>query len=253
METLDSIKIRSFEVKVYQAENGYRFSLDALLLADFPALKSCKNILELGAGSGVVSLLLALKYPKARVTGVEIQESLYRRAARNAEINGLSDRANFIHADLREIPKILPIGSFELCVMNPPFRKTGTGRISPGDERATARHELKGGIEEAIKTARIMLKNMGRLCLVYHPERLGELITLMKSNALEPKRLRFIHSHKGDRARMMLVEAVKDGAPGVTVLPPLFVYEREKEYTAEMREFYGFLPMPTARSGPDLR
>ncbi len=242
METLDSIKIRNFEVKVFQSKSGYRFSLDALLLADFPALKSCKSILELGAGSGVVSLLLALKYPTARVTGVEIQESLYRRAARNAEINALSDRVNFIHADLREIPEMFPAGSFELCVMNPPFRKPGTGRISPGDERAAARHELRGGIEEAIRTARVMLKNRGRLCVVYHPERLSELITLMKSHSLEPKRLRFVHSHTKDEARMVLVEAVKDGAPGMKTLPPLFVYEKEREYTAEMREFYGFPP-----------
>ncbi len=240
VETLDSIKIRDFEVKIYQAKSGYRFSLDALLLADFPALKSCKSILELGAGSGVISLLLALKYPKACVTGVEIQESLYRRAARNAEVNNLSDRVSFVHADLRELPGKFSAGSFELCVMNPPFRKPGTGRISPGDERAAARHELKGGIEEAIKTARIMLKNRGRLCVVYHPERLSELVTLMKAHSLEPKRLRFIHSHTKDEARMVLIEAVKDGAPGLKTLPPLFVYAKEKEYTAEMREFYGF-------------
>ncbi len=240
METLDSIKIRNFEVKVYQSKSGYRFSLDALLLADFPSLKSCKNILELGAGSGVVSLLLALKYPKARVTGVEIQDSLYRRAVRNAEVNGLPDRVNFIHADLRELPKTFPAGSFELCVMNPPFRKPGTGRISPGDERAAARHELKGGIENALKSAKIMLKNRGRVCVIYHPDRLSELIMLMKSKALEPKRLMFVHSHKRDEARMVLMEAVKDGAPGLKVLPPLFVYEKEREYTAEMRDFYGF-------------
>ena len=106
METLDSIKIRNFEVQVYQSKSGYRFSLDALLLADFPSLKSCRSILELGAGSGVVSLLLALKYPKARVTGVEIQDSLYKRAVRNAGVNNLSDRVDFVHGDLRELPKI---------------------------------------------------------------------------------------------------------------------------------------------------
>ncbi|MHB8174809.1 MAG: tRNA1(Val) (adenine(37)-N6)-methyltransferase, partial [Nitrospirota bacterium] len=136
--------------------------------------------------------------------------------------------------------KTFPAGSFELCVMNPPFRKPGTGRISPGDERAAARHELKGGIENALKSAKIMLKNRGRVCVIYHPDRLSELIMLMKSKALEPKRLMFVHSHKRDEARMVLIEAVKDGAPGLKVLPPLFVYEKEREYTAEMRDFYGF-------------
>ncbi|MGA2192399.1 MAG: tRNA1(Val) (adenine(37)-N6)-methyltransferase [Nitrospirota bacterium] len=242
METLDAIKIRDLEVQVYQSKTGYRFSLDALLLADFPDIKSCKNILELGAGSGVVSLLLAKKYPKAKVLGVEVQEALFGRAVRNAEINGLTGRAQFIHEDLKNLPKKLPHGGFELAVMNPPFRRPGTGRISPGDERALARHELKGGIKEIVRTSFAMLKNRGRLCLVYHPERLPELFRVLHAHSFEPKRMLTVHSHKGDMARIALVEAVKGGAPGLKVMPPLLIYAREREYTPEMRLFYG-LPL----------
>ena len=242
METLDSIKIRDLEVKVYQAAAGYRFSLDALLLADFPSMRSCGSILELGAGSGVVSLLLAKKYPKARVTGVELQESLHGRAVRNAEVNGLTGRVEFLHMDLKNLPRKMPPEQFQLVVMNPPFRKPGTGRISPGDERAAARHELTAGIRDVARVASRMLKNRGRLCLIYLPDRLPELFSQMQRYNLEPKRIRFIHSHRTDQARMALVEAVKSGAPGLKVAPPLFVYEREKEYTDEMREFYGLPP-----------
>ncbi|HLB24884.1 MAG TPA: tRNA1(Val) (adenine(37)-N6)-methyltransferase [Nitrospirota bacterium] len=251
-ETLDSIKIRDLEVQVYQSKAGYRFSLDALLLADFPDLTSCKSILELGAGSGVVSLILAKRYPKAKVTGVEIQEGLYKRAVRNAEVNGLSDRVGFLHADLRDLPGMLPQGGFDLVVMNPPFRKPGTGRISPADERATARHELTAGMREVIKVSFTMLKNRGRLCLIYHPERLPELFRRMHENTFEPKRLRTVHSHSGDNARMALVEAVKGGAAGLKVLPPLFVYAKEREYTEEMRLFYGMpdLTPPPRRCYP---
>src|SRR5512143_2536170 len=125
METLDSIKIRDLEVQVYQSKTGYRFSLDALLLADFPDIRTCKSILELGAGSGVVSLLLAKRYPKAKVTGVEIQDGLYNRAVRNAEVNNLSDRVEFLHMDLKTLPRKLPHEGFEMVVMNPPFRMPG--------------------------------------------------------------------------------------------------------------------------------
>lgn len=239
METLDSIKIRDIEVRVYQSKAGYRFSLDALLLADFPSMKSCSRILELGVGSGVVSLLLAKKYPKARVLGVEIQSGLYGRAVRNAELNGLDDRVEFKHLDLKDLPGKLAPEGFELVVANPPFRKPGTGRISPGDERAVARHELTAGLDEIILVSSLMLKNRGRLCMVYLPNRLAELMSFMRNCGLEPKRLRFVHSHKDDMARMALVEAVKCGAEGLKVLPPLFVYESERVYTKEMREFYG--------------
>ena len=245
LETLDSIKIRDLEVSVYQSLSGYRFSLDALLLADFPDIKACRNILEMGSGSGVVSLLLAKRYPRAKVTGIELQESLFSRAARSAEANGLSDRVRFIHADLRKLPKTLPHEGFDMAVMNPPFRRPGTGRISPGDERARARHELTAGLPEILKAAFAMLKNRGRLCLVYNPDRLPELLAGMKARGLEPKRMRTVHSFEGDRARMALVEAVKSGAPGFKVMPPLFVYSAPGEYSPEMREFYGFSPLPT--------
>ena len=240
METLDSIKIRDLEVQVYQSKSGYRFSLDALLLADFPEIKKCGRILELGAGSGVVSLLLAKRYPHAKVTGIEIQDSLFGRAVRNAELNGLAGRVTFIHDDLKHAGKLFEPESFELVVSNPPFRKPGTGRISPGDERAAARHELTAGIRDILKAASAMLKNKGRLCLVYHPERLPELFIQMNNHGLYPKRLRTIHSYSGDRARMALVEAVKNGSPGLKVLAPLTVYSSEREYSPEMRRFYGF-------------
>jgi len=239
LETLDSIKIRDIEVEVYQSKTGYRFSLDALLLADFPDMKACRNILELGAGSGVVSLLLAKRYPKAKVLGVELQEGLFKRAVRNAEHNGLADRVGFTHADLKSLSKRMPLESFDLVVTNPPFRSPGTGKISPGDERAAARHETTAGMRDILKTASSMLKNKGRLCTIYHPERLAELFTRMRENQLEPKRLKTIHSTKADDARMAVVEAVKNGSSGLKVLPPLFVYESERVYTPEMREFYG--------------
>ena len=242
METLDSIKIRDLEVQVYQSKTGYRFSLDALLLADFPDIRACKSILELGAGSGVVSLLLAKRYPKAKVLGVEIQERLHARAVRNADVNGLSDRVKFLHIDLTRIAKTLPHGAYDMVVSNPPFRKPTSGKISPDDERAVARHELTAGLREIVRAASAMLRFGGRLCMVYHPDRLAELFKRMSESGLEPKRLLFIHSHTDDPARMVLVEAVKGSATGLKILPPLFIYESHNTYTAKMREFYGLPP-----------
>ena len=246
METLDSIKIRGLEVHVYQTKSGYRFSLDALLLADFPEIRGAKSIVELGSGSGVVSLLLAKKYPRASVVGIEVQQGLFGRAVRSAEYNDLSGRVTFLHMDLKDTGASLPAESADLVVMNPPFRRPGTGRISPGDERANARHELTAGISDVTSASARFLRNGGRLCIVHHPERLVELFECMRASGIEPKRMRMVHSHTADNARIVLVEAVKQAAPGLKVLPPLFVYERERVYTPEMRAFYGF----PAESGP---
>jgi len=238
-ETLDSIKMRGVEVRVYQARAGYRFSLDALLLADFPELRSPKRIVEFGAGSGVVSLLMAKLFPKSEITGIEIQEGLHGRAVRNAELNGLSDRVAFLHADIKDARRLLTPASFDLAVMNPPFRRPGTGKISPGDERAAARHELTATLTDMVAAASSMLRNRGRLCVIYHPSRLPELFCEMRARTLEPKRMRTVHSHMGDTARMALVEAVRQGNEGLKILPPLYVYESGKTYSAEMKEFYG--------------
>ncbi|HEY3346502.1 MAG TPA: SAM-dependent methyltransferase, partial [Nitrospirota bacterium] len=171
--------------------------------------------------------------------GVELQDGLYGRACRNIEVNGLTGRVEFLHKDLKDLPRVMPAEGFDMVVMNPPFRRPGTGKISPGDERAAARHELTAGIADIARTASIMLRNGGRFCVVYHPARLAELFSELKKRKLEPKRMRTIHSHAGDEARIVLVEAVKSGLTGFKVLPPLFIYRSLNEYTPEMREFYG--------------
>jgi len=229
-ETLDTIK----DIKLFQAKDGYRFSIDALLLENFISAKRLEKGVELGAGSGVISILLAKRLKQAKIIAVEIQKALAGRAMRNVELNGLSDRIEILNEDIKDIKKILPANKFDFVFSNPPFRKTKTGRLSVYEERAVARHEIEMTLPDLIKAAAGLLKHSGRLFLIYHPFRLAELISFLRAARLEPRRMRFVHSKEGGEARMVLIEAAKGSGIWLKVDPPLYLYENN-EYTAEIR------------------
>lgn len=235
MLTLDSIR----DIQIYQNKNGYRFSVDALLLFSFINLPRVKKIADLGAGSGIIGILLAKKYPHAEVTLIELQKSLAKLADKNVVLNNLDDRVKVVMADIKtHNSKLITPDSYDLVVSNPPFRKVKTGRLSIGDEKAIARHEIKLSIKDLVKAGSTLLKHHGRLCIIHLPERLTEIIEAMRENNLEPKLLRFIHSNISTEAKMVLIEAVKGGRPGLKTEKPFFIYNEDGSYTDEMRDIY---------------
>ena len=234
--TLDSIR----DIKIYQSKTGYRFSVDSLLLSDFVNLKTVRNIADLGSGSGVVGILIAKKYPKAKVDLFELQTALVDLSEKNICINNLKDRMQALQCDIRTLPALYPgLSEYELAVSNPPFRKPKSGKLNVEEERAIARHELRLSLSELVAAAYSLLKVKGRFCIIYHPCRIAELIETLKKKNLEPKRLRFVHSTRLSEAKMALVEAVKGGRTGLKVENPLFLYNEDGSYTEEMREIYG--------------
>lgn len=250
MLTLDSIR----DIQIYQNKKGYRFSVDALLLFSFINLPRVKKIADLGAGSGIIGILLAKKYPNAEIALIELQKSLAKLAEKNVVLNNLDDRVTVIMADIKKMFTVYcspftvstdalrfphhALRSFDLVVSNPPFRKVKTGRLSIGDEKAIARHEIKLSLKDMMKAGSILLKHHGRLCIIHLPERLTEIMDALKENNLEPKRLRFIHSTISSEAKMVLIEAVKGGNAGLKIEMPFFIYNEDGSYTDEVREIY---------------
>ncbi|HEX8947820.1 MAG TPA: tRNA1(Val) (adenine(37)-N6)-methyltransferase [Dissulfurispiraceae bacterium] len=251
------------DIRINQNKDGYRFSVDALLVASFVNQPRAKRIADLGAGSGIIGLLLARQFPGAEVTLIELQESLAKRAEENIAMNGLEDRVRVITSDVRDITRRIteiyclrsrtgkkdhsfPDSSgfegmmehFDLLVSNPPFRKMKTGLLSLGDERLIARHEVKLPLADLIKASSMMLKHHGRFCMIHLPERLADIARAMSECAMEPKRLRFVHSNAISEAKMVLIEAVKGGRTGIKTERPLFIYNEDGSYTKEMKEYY---------------
>jgi tRNA1Val (adenine37-N6)-methyltransferase len=233
--TLDSIR----DIRLYQSKLGYRFSVDSLLLYNFVSLKRVHAIADLGAGTGIVGMLLAKKYPAAHVTLFEIQEGLAKLAEENVIQNCLEDRVRVITCDITTLPSINTTSSeFDLLVSNPPFRTLRSGRLNLEEERAIARHEIKLRLKDLVETASCLLRARGRFCVIYHPWRLSELIETLKHADLEPKRLQFVHSHSTSDAKMILMEAVKNGKAGMKVERPFYIYEESGGYTREIRDIY---------------
>lgn len=235
--SLDSVG----SLSIRQPREGYRFSMDPVLLSAFVDLNknTPKHIADLGSGTGIAGLLLARRLPKARITLVELQSELHKLALENIEANGLSSRVNALNLDIRQMRGEL--AGLDAVVANPPFRRPGTGRISArGDgQSGLARHETELPLDELCFAAARALKGRGRFYIVYLPERLLRLTDALREARLEPKRLRFVHGRQGLEARILMMEAVRDGKPGLKVEPPLYIYADESdEYTEEVASIY---------------
>ncbi len=231
-ETLDTLF--QGEIKLYQDCNGYRFSLDALLLADFLTCHNGEQIADLGAGNGVIALILAHRHPSLSITGVEIQLGMVGRAWRNVQMNGLQERVTISQADVRTIQKNFTPESFAAVVCNPPYRRMTSGRVSPNAEKKIARHEMTAGLADFLRAGSYLVPIKGRMALVYPTLRVVDLLQSMRSANLEPKRLRMVHSFADAEASLVLVEGVKGGRSGIDVLAPLFVYNKGNLYTPEV-------------------
>lgn len=239
METIDSLYAGS--IRLVQAQKGYRFGLDPVLLAHFASLPPAGPVLDLGCGCGVLALLLARCRTDIQVVGWERQPALVERARRSVALSCLSGRVKIVQADLRQYRSLTPAESFALVVANPPYRVPGTGRIGPNDERAAARFELFGGLVDFIAAAAYVLCPRGHFSVVYLAERLTELLAEMCRAGLTPKRLRMVHARQTEGAKMVLVEGCKGAAAGLLVEQPLFIYHphaRSREYSAEVLAMY---------------
>lgn len=225
---------------VRQKKQGYRFSLDAVLLAGLTSVPAAARVMDLGTGCGIVSLILACRHPRISLVGVESQVSLADLAWRNVHFNGLAHRIRVCNLAMQEVAGHFPPASFDLVVSNPPYRPLGAGRLNPGTEKALARHELQGSLAMVAQAARYLLPSRGRLTVIYPAWRTVHLLSLLRSQRLEPKTICFIHSRPGVPACLVWLEARKDGREEVQILPPLVIYQDKKHYSAAMAAFFDF-------------
>ncbi len=234
-ETLDTL----FEgrLKILQKKEGYRFSIDALLLAHFAEPRPRDRIIDLGTGCGIIPLVMIFRRKARTVIGVEVQPALADLARRNADLNGFSSRIKIREKNFKEIEE-KDRGAFDLVLSNPPYRKVGSGRINPLQEKALARHEILATLEDVLRAGHHLLKNKGRLCLIYPAARTADVFQLLHHFHFEPKRVQFVHSHPKDEASLLLVDALKEGKPQVQILPPFFVYKEKGKYTRQACELF---------------
>ena len=220
-------------ITLVQPRQGYRFAIDALLLAYFATVPANGVAVDLGAGTGVVALALADRQPNARILAVEVQPRLAECARINVAANPAGSRIEVLEMDWRGITLDDCHGPVQTVVSNPPYHELGSGRINPNVEAAMARHELTGSAATAAEAAARILAPGGLFFLIFPAPRLVGLFTDLRAAGFEPKRLRLVHSRSGERARLALVEARLGGRPELEVAPPVYVYQSGQQYSEE--------------------
>ena len=214
-------------VRVLQKRKGYRFSLDAPLLADFIRTEASDEILELGAGSGVISLLLSIK-PFRHITAVEVQADLADLARRNVALNGLEDRVRIVEADLRSFD---PGRTFDVVYSNPPYIRGRGGQLSRSEEKSVAKHEIKCDIHDIMRKTRTFLKEDGRAYFIFPEKRRKDLTDAVNAHDLKLKTIRPICPREDQAANLFLAECDRVSLE-TRVLPPFILYGRDGKYTA---------------------
>lgn len=231
--TLD--ELASFDLQLFQPRNGYRYSLDPLLLVRFCAvIKPGVSVIDLGAGCGIIALLLARINQSASVVAVENNPEMAAVIERNIRHNRLENTVSVHNEDILNLRRSYSDSSFDLVVSNPPFRTAGSGKVSPKAGRDSARHETTAGLADFMAAAKYLVKPSGRICFIQLPSRLPEFMALAAGMKLSVLRLRMIHNDAESPATMFMAELAKGRRAAAVVDPPLFVRDMDGEYTDEV-------------------
>ena len=226
-------------LKIYQNQDWFSFSLDSVLLPNFVTLnKNIKVIMDLCCGNAPIPLILSTK-TNAHIIGIELQEDIYKLAKDSVSYNKLDDQIEIINTDIKDLKNMYTGDSVDVITCNPPYFKLNEDSyINEDIHKVIARHEKEITLEEIVDISHYLLKNNGVLAMVHRTERLMEIIDLFKKYGLEIKKLRFIYPKEDSESNMILIEGKKNGKVGLKVLSPLYVHNEDGSYRAEILKMF---------------
>lgn len=235
-ENIDDLQLNG--LMLIQKTDGFKFGVDAVLLSDFANVKKKHKVIDLCTGTGIIPFLLYGKYNPSSIKGIEVQEDMVEMANRSVKLNETYN-IEFIHRDLKDIDFLKTIEKADIITVNPPYKLNNAGIVNPSDKLSIARHEVLCNLEDVIEASRILLKDNGRLFMVHRPERLADIITLMRKYKIEPKRIRMVHPNKNKAPNIVLVEGQRDGGSFLKWDAPIYVYNEDGSYSDEINRIYG--------------
>lgn len=236
-ERIDDLEINN--LKIIQKKDGFCFGIDSVLLSDFAKdIKRGSKVIDLGTGTGILSILLCVKTDLDIIIGVELQEEMSEMAKRSSQLNNLQDKFKIINSDIKDLKDLLPQNEFDAIIMNPPYMELNTGKINCNEKKLISRHEITASLEDFIKVSRDLLKDKGCIYMVHRPNRLIDVCSLLRKYKLEPKLLRLIYPKEESEANLFLIKAVKNGGKFLKVYKPLYIYKNNGEYTDEILKIY---------------
>ena len=226
-------------LKLIQKKKGFKFGVDSVLLSDFAKkIKKNATVMDIGSGTGIISILLAKKTKLKKIYAVEIQKDMAEMSERSIQLNNQEDKIEVINDNIKNIFRYVCKNSIDVVVSNPPYKKISSGILNPEENKLISRHEVECNFDEIANIAGRLLKDNGTFYLIHRPERLADVLISLKKNRLEPKNLRFIQSKNNEAPKMFLLKSVKYAGEFLKVEKPLIIYDSENKYTEELLKIY---------------
>lgn len=235
MEKFTAESLLSGKLKLLQPENGYRYTIDPLILCHHVQPAPGDRILDIGCGCGIMPLLIGYRTPDTFITGIEIQTALASIAKKNIDDNQMDHQIHIVNKDISDLSAKNTEGRFDRIISNPPYKKADTGRLNPDPQKAVARHELKLTIQTLFAKAEELLRPKGTIMVIFPAERLFDICQATQPTSIRPEWIRFIHASPQKNAIRVIVSAVKNIKSSCRVRPPLYLYDSHGNPTKEYR------------------
>lgn len=235
-ERVDDLQLAG--IRIIQKNSGFRFGMDAVLLADFARVDARDHAADFGTGTGILPLLLVGRGRGAQIDAFEIQPQMAEMANRSVRLNGLTERIRIHNASVLEADSVIAPGTLDAIVCNPPYGIPGTTLLNPSETLSIARHQTEDGLVPWFRMARKLLRGKGRFAMVYPAPRMLEAMQALETAHLTPKRFRLVYPSVEKSANLVLIEAMKDAKPMLHPEPPLIVYEKDGSMTQELKRIY---------------
>ena len=236
-ERIDDLEYKN--LKIIQNKDGFCFGIDSVLLSDFAKnIKNGAKVLDLGTGTGIISILLCGKTDLSNIIGVEIQEEVAKMANRSSLLNKLENKFKVINEDIINLKNIFEKQSFDVVVTNPPYKKKDTGIKNENRKKIISRHEITATLEDFINVSSDLLKDKGEFYMVHRPERLVDILNLMRKNRIEPKILKMVSSNINKEPKLILIKGIKNAKPFLKIEKNLYIYDENGNYTDEILKIY---------------
>lgn len=236
-EVIDDLEFKG--LKIIQNNNGFKFGMDSVILSDFAKnIKNDSKILDIGTGTGIISILLSGKTKSSKIIGIEVQQEVADMAKRSVILNNLESKVEIINDNIKNIENYFENNYFDCIVTNPPYQKNNTGLKSEDIKNLISRHEIECSLEDIIEKSFKVLKDKGEFYMVHRPERLVDILSLMRKNKIEPKELKFVYPKISEKPNLILIKGVKNAREFLRVEKPLIIYNEDGKYTKELLKIY---------------
>lgn len=236
-ERIDDLGCKS--LKIIQNKKWFCFGIDSVLLVNFAKnIKSNSNVLDLGTGTGIIPILLSGKTNFKKAIGVEVQEKVAEMAKRSIKLNNLENKIEIVCDNITNLNDKYKNKKFDVIITNPPYKKMGDGVINDIEEKLISRHEVKANLEDFIRIASSLLKDKGEFYIVHRPERLVDILNLMRKYKIEPKLMQMVYSYHNKPPKLVLIKGIRNANPFLKLEKNIYIYDKDRNYSKDIEEMY---------------